>query len=308
MKILAIRYSGLGDIVMLLPTLHKLKLKYKNAHITLLTDVSNKDLQSMSCNLIDKIITINRNYFRNKEVINSLKELISVLKQIRQSFDICIDFQNFGETATISYLSNSKIKLGSPKKEKYYYGYTNIISRNEKGHRSQFFSRIAHVNDILIYPKLCMQNESILFSNTIKLNNKKKTIGLNIGSTQENRRWSEKNFSILADDLKSDYNILIFIGPNEIKYEKTFNKNLTIIKDVNLIKLAGAISICDIFITNDTGPAHMAAALNVSTLTLFSTGDDTNVGALILNKEYLQNKNINEITVEAVKNKIIQLD
>ena len=56
MRILAIRYSGLGDVVMLLQTLKKLKDKYENCHITLLTDKSNSSLKDISCGLIDEII------------------------------------------------------------------------------------------------------------------------------------------------------------------------------------------------------------------------------------------------------------
>ncbi len=73
---------------------------------------------------------------------------------------------------------------------------------------------------------------------------------------------------------------------------------------INLIKLSGAISLCDVLITNDTGPAHLASALDVPTLTLFSTGENYNVGALIEKKEFIKNININEITVEEVIDKL----
>lgn len=306
MKILAIRYSGLGDIVMLLATLEKLKNKYTNAHITLLTDSSNVKLKELSCGLIDEVITVNRGYFKRKEIFNSLSELVRVIFKIRSRFDMCIDFQSFGETATISYLANAKIKLGAPKKEKYHYGYTQIIKRDESGHRSQLFSRIATVNDDLDFPKLCLNDEAAKYKQTTlkRLNRDKKTIGLNIGSTQENRRWNENNFSQLAKKLKENYNVLIFLGPSEMQYKDAFDKESLFVENVNLIELTGAISVCDVFITNDTGPAHMAGALNVSTLTLFSTGDDYNVGALIAKKEFIKNLYINDISIDAVIEKL----
>ena len=306
MKILAIRYSGLADIIMLLSTLEKIKNKYENAHITLLTDSSNVKLKELSCGLIDEVITVNRGYFKRKEIFNSLSELVKVIFKIRSKFDMCIDFQSFGETATISYLANAKIKLGAPKKEKYNYGYTQIIQRDESGHRSQLFSRIATVNDNLNFSKLCLNNEAAEYKQTTlkRLNKDKKTIGLNIGSTQENRRWSENNFSQLSNILKENYNVLIFLGPSEIQYKDAFDKESLFIENVNLIELTGAISVCDIFITNDTGPAHMAAALNVSTLTLFSTGSDNNVGSLIDKKEFIKNLNINEISINQVEEKL----
>ena len=103
--------------------------------------------------------------------------------------------------------------------------------------------------------------------------------------------------------LKNKYNVLIFIGPLEKKFTDIFN-DFIVIKDVNLIKLAGAISLCDVFVSNDTGPVHMAAALNVSTITLFSTGDDKSVGALIDKKTFIKRDNINDITVDEVLQKL----
>lgn len=306
MKILAIRYSGLGDVVMLLQTFKKLKNKYENCHITLLTDKSNSSLKDISCGLIDEVVSLDRSVFKKRKYFSSFKEIFKLFFKIRKQFDMTIDFQNFGETATITYLSNAKIKLGSPKKNKYSYGYTEIIKRSDHNHRSQLFSRIAKVDDSLDYSKLCLNNEAIKFKKEIKkqLDKSKKTIGLNIGSTQENRRWNENNFSKLNDILKADYNILIFIGPCEKTYKYAFKEDSFFIEDINLIKLSGAISLCDVLITNDTGPAHLAAALNISTLTLFSTGEDYNVGALIDKKEFIKNININEITVEEVINKL----
>lgn len=72
MRILAIRYSGLGDVVMLLQTLEKLKNKYENCHITLLTDKSNISLKDISCGMIDEVISLDRSVFRKRKYFLSL--------------------------------------------------------------------------------------------------------------------------------------------------------------------------------------------------------------------------------------------
>ncbi|WP_368030667.1 glycosyltransferase family 9 protein [Arcobacter sp. s6] len=113
MKILIIRYSGLGDIVMLLQTLEKVKIKYNTSNITLLTDSANKDIIHLTNGLINNIIPLNRKCFKEKRIIASLKEVYYLFKNIRKRFDMCINFQNFGETAALSYFVNAKIKLGA---------------------------------------------------------------------------------------------------------------------------------------------------------------------------------------------------
>lgn len=301
-KILVIRYSGLGDIVMLLQTLEKLKKKYNNPEITLLTDSSNIGILGNTCGIVDKIIPINRKVFKDKKILALLKELKNLFFNVRKTtYDMLIDFQNFGETATISYLAKAKIKIGSPKKDKYNYGYTKIVQKRKSGHRSQLFSHIAGVDEQLDFSKLCLEEKGENYRTNLKekLFNNKKTVGLNIGSTQETRRWKENHFYDLAKRLEKDYNILLFIGPDAMKYENIFC-DFTVVKNTSINQLCGAISICDYFITNDTGPAHIAAAFNVATLTLFSTGDDENVGTLIDNKKYIKKSNINDIEVEEV--------
>jgi len=291
---------------MLLQTLKKLKTKYKNANITLLTDTSNKDLIPLTGGLINDVITINRKVFKQRLIGKSLLEIFRILKAIRKKFDMCIDFQCFGETATISYLANAKVKLGAPKKDKYNYGYTDFIKRDDYNHRSQLFSRIARVDDSLDFSTLVLNNDALNYFEITnkKLNSTKKTIGLNIGSTQENRRWNDKNFSDLANNLKEKYNIIVFLGPSEQQYKNTFEEDLNFVENVNLVQLCGAINCCDYFITNDTGPAHIAAALNIPILTLFSTGEDYNVGALIDEKECITNLEINDIKVSQVIEKL----
>ncbi|MDD4882941.1 glycosyltransferase family 9 protein [Sulfuricurvum sp.] len=308
-RFLIIRYSGLGDLVMLLPTLQKLKIVYPESSFALLTDSSNRDFANLSCGLIDDTITLDRKVFKQKRFFSSIGEIGKMLFHIRKRFDICIDFQSFGETATISYLVNAKEKWGAEKKSKYNYGYTRLVPYDTSGHRSQLFARIAGVDDTLSRPKICLTQNAEVFRQSVAatLDSSKPTVGLNIGSTSESRRWSEQNFFQLASELSEHYTILVFIGPLENRYKEVF-KDFAIIENTTLEQLCGAISLCSYFISNDTGPVHLAAALGIPTITLFSTGEDTNVGCLNPYKRSLRRPDINAITVTDVSNELKTLE
>ncbi len=307
MEILAIRFSGMGDIVMLLPTLGKLKKKYTNAYITLLCDSTNSDIAQNSGGLIDSVVTINRKVFKEKRFFEILKEIRNVIRLRKRSFDLIIDFQNFGETALITHLCRAEEKRGAPKKKSTEYAYTTHVVRDQSGHRSQFFSRIAGVSDTLDFPQMVLSPVAEAYATHLmtKMNPDKKTIGMNIGSTQESRRWAENNFAAMATSLSPLYNVVVFAGEREKKYLSAFGNDVIRISDISLDELCGAIGLCHYFISNDTGPVHIAAALGVSTLTFFSTGTDENVGALTPYKVSLRNaENINAITVEEAMEKL----
>lgn len=93
--------------------------------------------------------------------------------------------------------------------------------------------------------------------------NQKKSVGLNIGSSQESRRWSEK-FAALAQRLNEHYNVLVFAGPSEKQYLSAFSKSIITVTDISLDALCGAISTCDYFISNDTGPGSYRCCIKDS--------------------------------------------
>lgn len=49
---------------------------------------------------------------------------------------------------------------------------------------------------------------------------------------------------------------------------------------MTLSQLAGLLSCCDLFLTNDTGALHIAAALSIPTIALFGPGDPVKVRPL----------------------------
>ena len=301
MEILVIRFSGMGDIVMLLQTFQKLKQKYTNARITLLCDSANVDIAKNSGGLIDNVVTLNRGVFKAKKFLAILKEIAHLLSLRKKQFDLIIDFQNFGETALITHFCNAKEKRGAPKKKNKEYAYTTIVPRDESGHRSQFFSRIAGVDDSLDFSKMVLSETAKAYRNALlaKLDQSKKTIGLNIGSTQESRRWSKKNFAEFGEHYKNDFNVVVFAGNREKQYLDAFSSDMIKVSDVSVDELCGAIGACDYFVSNDTGPMHIAAALGIPTLTFFSTGLDANTGALSAKKVFLCNFNdINALSVQ----------
>ncbi|MCX7699045.1 MAG: hypothetical protein N2114_06230, partial [Candidatus Goldbacteria bacterium] len=99
------------------------------------------------------------------------------------------------------------------------------------------------------------------------------------GGAGSAKNLSLENYAFLIDIIKekfSEIDILIASGKNEQNkvlclYDKVKNKKNIFVMDENLTirELAAVINNCKIFISGSTGPMHIAAALNVKTLTFF---------------------------------------
>ncbi len=107
----------------------------------------------------------------------------------------------------------------------------------------------------------------------------KPTLGINAGATYGSaKRWYPERFAEVAAFYKDQYDIIIFGGPNEVEMAKEIEENLQALHVNNYSNLAGKTNIeelcaniggCSLFITNDSGPMHVAAAYGVPTVAIF---------------------------------------
>ncbi|MCW8838533.1 MAG: lipopolysaccharide heptosyltransferase II [Thiovulaceae bacterium] len=110
-------------------------------------------------------------------------------------------------------------------------------------------------------------------------NTNKKLLGLNPGATYGSaKRWYPEEFAKVAIELSKEYNIVIFGGPNEDEIAADIEKLLVAAGVKNYQNLAAKTSVeelisgiasLDLFVTNDSGPMHLAAAFQIPTVTIF---------------------------------------
>ncbi len=102
------------------------------------------------------------------------------------------------------------------------------------------------------------------------------TLGINPGATYGSAtRWYPEKFAEVARAYSDRFDILLFGGPNEVEMANDIESRL---HGLNVTNLAGKTSInelcsfiggLDLFITNDSGPMHVAAAYQVPTVAIF---------------------------------------
>lgn len=102
------------------------------------------------------------------------------------------------------------------------------------------------------------------------------TLGINPGATYGSaKRWYPEKFAEVARTYADRYEIMIFGGPNEVGMANEIESAL---RGVSVTNLAGKTSIAELcsfigglnlFITNDSGPMHIAAAYQVPTVAIF---------------------------------------
>ena len=102
-------------------------------------------------------------------------------------------------------------------------------------------------------------------------------IGIHPGGNWEYKLWNAKNYAQVANALVEKHNaaILLFAGPNEQEFQAQVANMMEVspilVKTDDLRRLAALISMCDVYIGNDTGPMHIAAAVDTPVVALFGS-------------------------------------
>jgi len=102
------------------------------------------------------------------------------------------------------------------------------------------------------------------------------TLGINPGATYGSaKRWYPEKFAEVARTFAEHYDIVIFGGPNETQMANDIESRLDGIKITNLAGKTTVEELCayigglSLFITNDSGPMHVAAAYQIPTVAIF---------------------------------------
>ena len=123
------------------------------------------------------------------------------------------------------------------------------------------------------------------------------------------KKWPHYNelIKLIKYKYKDQYKIIVAPGPNEISDAKAINADCILDngKSISISQLASLIKDSSFVVANDTGPAHMAAHLNVKGITLF--GSHTTAYKVSIERESfkaIQVNDLNKLSPEKVFEKI----
>lgn len=269
-KILIIRTDRIGDVILTLPLSTLLKEKYPESKITFLCSNYTKEIPEL-CKSIDNIICIeNFSFF----------ELIENLISLDFNYAILV-YPKFKISLSI-FLSGIKHRIGT-KFRWYSFFFNDKISHHRKEskkheleYNSDLLSPFGIKNNIQIpsvqfniqIDNITKQTLKIKFAET-NFSKSKKTIIVHIGSGNSSVDWPKSYFKELVNLIARNLNVNLILTGNH--QEKEMITKLFENVEIDYINFAGKLSIkemfalcniADLFISNSTGPIHIAATTN----------------------------------------------
>ena len=286
-KIIIRGTNWVGDAVMTIPAMRGLRKIFPDAHISLHTRSWAQGI-FQDAEFVDEILP----FTTEKSAFQTIIKQSKIWRENR--FDLAVLFTNSFESALLAKLGKAKNRFGYSKEGRSFL-LTDSVKipewKNEKHEVFYYLNLIAEIEQKFFGKKTILENKprfelkvsdkrksrarKFLEENKVDLS--KKIFAFVAGSTNSRaKRWQTESFARLNDKIQSELNAnVILIGSKEESevseeiLELSKFKPVNITGKTNLAEATAILSVCDFTVSNDTGPAHISAALGTKTLVIF---------------------------------------
>jgi heptosyltransferase II len=280
-RILLARTDRLGDVVLTTPAIKAVRRAYPDAYIAVIVRPY-AELVVKGNPYIDEVILYDK-YGRHKSFWATMRFAMDIRKM---GFDRAIIFHPTNRMHIVSYIANIPRRIGYDNKLGFLL--TDKIkntkhqgTKHEKDYTLDMLKALGiEANESELYMPIDInsqqQAEDILAANGIKKSDK--IIAIHPGASCASKIWPAERFAKLADMLVQNHNIKIVVVGGDNKKDvfcaeavRKFMQNQAVFLNgmLDIGQLAAVLKKASVFVSNDSGPVHVAAAVNTPVIDIF---------------------------------------
>ncbi len=304
---------------MSLPALRAIRQRFPNSRITVAAGKPATDIIRLS-GYSNNVLEVDRVALRDGPTLLSIARILRFVSKVRKAkYDFVIDLHSLSETnllgflsgapqrlyahrpgRSIDFLSNFKPRAPSEAKEKH------LVERYLDVLKPLDIPSVNRTPKLKTDPAADAAIEVILKRE--KIDTGSLLVGMFPGAGHPSRRWPLVRFAELADYLirNDGVRIIAFSGPEEadrVRTMRTLFPQSTIFFDrLSIPELVSAQARLTLFISNDTGPAHTAAAVGTSIVVMLAEPTPHNYVPVADGRRLICAQKLQDITVEQVFN------
>ncbi|MDE3056596.1 MAG: glycosyltransferase family 9 protein [Bacteroidota bacterium] len=280
-RILLTRMKFIGDVVLTTPLIHTLRDTFPEAYIAYLGDAQAVSLLEHNPYL-DEIIPFD---FRKNSFIEQLR-VASLLR--KKKFDLAIDLFCNPRSALLTFATGAPVRVGGDLRGRRKL-YTirirddgtpkSAIDFHYQSLKAAGIQPLHHKTEIFLADE--EKAEAHKFLKHLGIDVTKRIVAIHPGATWRSKKWLPERFARLSDKISTELNAetILTAGTGDFaevqSVQKAASQKIKALPVLPLRKLAAVLAQCSVFVTNDCGPMHIAAAVGASTVGIFGPGEDT---------------------------------
>ena len=208
---------------------------------------------------------------------------VLLMKRIRSvSYDLAVDVSgsNSAMGAFVVGFSGAKFRAGLRGRWDSWFNlrYPRPAERNKYGNLPQLIASMG-LKTKVVFPTLVLSSKERELGKrrlrSIAGAGESPAVGIFVGGRKtRGKRWPKENFFEIASRLRAKgTSAIIFVGPEEKEligyFEGLSRERIPLVFEPNVREFASLVAACDLFVTCDSGPVHLACAVRVRTVVIF---------------------------------------
>jgi len=293
MNILIVKTSAIGDVTHTLPALAALRKKYPGAKIDWLVEEAAADLLRGAVD-IDRLLVSRRRYWWSemkkgpRRGLAALADFFSLVRKLRaRRYDLLFDFQNLLKSSLFVLLARAEKKIGFGRGMEH--AEMSYIFLNERVKPVSMDIHAAKRELLLLEslgietsgcaPALVPDNQALERVRAMLAEGEGEgpLVAINPIATWPSKLWRKQGFAGTVNSLLAKgCRVVMTGGPGDCDSVARIIAGLE--KEVvnlcgrtSLLELCALYSICELVISTDTGPMHIAAAVGAPVLAIFGS-------------------------------------
>jgi len=299
-RLLVVKLDHIGDFIAALPSLRRLKILFPNAELHVLAARASQSLAALEP-VIDRMHEFN--FFHAKSAKGrrqmARRELQALQARLEPfHFDMAIDLRRQGDTRDVLNHTGATWLAGFDQRNQFKYL---DIAIDWEGDIARTSKRL-HVSDALLQAVesiavSCGTDRDVIghYMNPAQARHEiallpvvrpmlpdlfaRRLVCVHPGAGNENKQWPPASFAGLIDLLveNDDANIVMIGGPDEVAVAEEVLASVArkervfmLVGKTSLRDLPKVLRACELYVGNDSGPKHMAAAIGVPTIGIHS--------------------------------------
>ncbi|MDD2679415.1 MAG: lipopolysaccharide heptosyltransferase II [Candidatus Omnitrophica bacterium] len=278
-RILIVRTDRIGDVLLSTPVIKALRDKYPHAYIAMMVSPYARDIVEGNPYL-DKVIIYDKDKL-HKSWLSSLRFARGLKKK---KFDLALILHPSNRAHLVSFLAGIPRRAGYDRKLGFLLT-DRIRHTKQKGEKHELEYNL----DLLRYLGIEPQDKNLYMP--IKAEAEKwvkelfrqegvheadRLLAIHPAASCPSKIWPAERFATAADNLAQKYGfkILIVAGPKDLKLAEALVKNMrssaiNLAGKTSVAQLASLLKRCTLFISNDSGPVHIASSLGTPVISIF---------------------------------------
>jgi lipopolysaccharide heptosyltransferase II len=271
-KILVIKLRAIGDVILATPVLENLRQAFPQAQIDFLTEKPCVPIVEGHPAIHEVLVLDRRQKGASRKLVRQVRE---------RRYDAVFDLFGNPRSAVLTWLSGAPTRAGFRFRGRKYAYNIKVEPRGDRVHEVEFNLDALRALQIPIVTRQLRvavdaesENFAAQFWRESDLENRL-VIGLNASGGWYTKRWPLESFAQLGDRLRRELNavVLLLWGPGELDDVKNISQ---IMREpslpapaTNLKQLAALLSRLTLLVSNDSGPLHLAAAMNTPVVGIY---------------------------------------